>query len=104
MHRAVVRLRHRRRRTAARSVQAGEDRSTHARFQTSRAGRFHPWQDSARPRPHRRFPPERPSDGAKVSQETVAYLSYDDDNLYAIFICKEDKQTLRARMSKRDDI
>jgi hypothetical protein len=50
------------------------------------------------------FRQNTPSDGAKATQKTVAYLSYDDENLYAIFLCKEEKKTLRARISKRDDI
>src|SRR5258707_15831679 len=30
-----------------------------------------------------------PHDGAPVSQKTSAYLSYDDRNLYVIFVCKD---------------
>jgi hypothetical protein len=50
------------------------------------------------------FRQNAPSDGAKATRETIAYLSYDDDNLYAVFLCKEEKSMLRARMVKRDDI
>jgi hypothetical protein len=50
------------------------------------------------------FRQNAPSDGAKVTRETVAYLSYDDNHLYAVFLCKEEKSKLRARMAKRDDI
>ncbi len=50
------------------------------------------------------FRQNAPSDGAKVTRETVAYLSYDDTNLYAVFVCKEERTMLRARMAKRDDI
>jgi len=50
------------------------------------------------------FRQNAPSDGAKATRETVAYLSYDDQNLYAVFLCKEEKSKLRARMANRDDI
>jgi hypothetical protein len=50
------------------------------------------------------FRQNAPSDGAKATRETVAYLSYDDSHLYAIFLCKEEKSKLRARMANRDDI
>src|SRR5271163_2531891 len=50
------------------------------------------------------FRQNAPSDGARATRETVAYLSYDDFNLYVVFICKEERSMLRARMAKRDDI
>jgi Domain of unknown function (DUF5916) len=50
------------------------------------------------------FRQNAPSDGAKATRETVAYLSYDDEHLYVIFLCKEEKSKLRARMANRDDI
>lgn len=50
------------------------------------------------------FRQNAPSDGAKATRETVAYLSYDDENLYAVFLCKEEHTRLRARMANRDDI
>ena len=50
------------------------------------------------------FRQNAPSDGAKATRETVAYLSYDDANLYVVFLCKEEKSKLRARMANRDDI
>ena len=50
------------------------------------------------------FRQNAPSDGAKATRETVAYLSYDDERLYVIFLCKEEKTKLRARMANRDDI
>jgi hypothetical protein len=43
-----------------------------------------------------------PGDGAPVSQPTTAYLSYDDRNLYAVFVCKDDPELIRARMGKRE--
>jgi hypothetical protein len=50
------------------------------------------------------FRQNAPSDGAKVSRDTVAYLAYDDNDLYAVFVCKEERSMMRARMAKRDDI
>ena len=34
------------------------------------------------------FRQNAPSDGAKATRETVAYLSYDDEHLYVVFLCK----------------
>ncbi len=45
-----------------------------------------------------------PGDGAPVSQETTAYVSYDDRNLYAVVICKDDPALIRARYAKQDQI
>ena len=45
-----------------------------------------------------------PGDGVPVSQPTTAYLSYDDKNLYAAFVCKDDPKLIRARMAKHDQI
>jgi len=39
-----------------------------------------------------------------VSQPTVAYLSYDDRNLYVAYICKDDRRLIRARVTTRDRI
>jgi len=45
-----------------------------------------------------------PNDGAPASQDSKAYLSYDDKNLYVVWICKQDPKTLRAHLMKRDTI
>jgi uncharacterized protein DUF5916 len=45
-----------------------------------------------------------PHDGAPVSQPTAAYLSYDDRNLYVVFVCKDERGKTRARLSPRDNI
>ena len=46
-----------------------------------------------------------PSDGAPVSQRTVAYLGYDDKNLYVIFVCfDKEPEKIRARLGRREDI
>jgi hypothetical protein len=45
-----------------------------------------------------------PNDGNPVSQPTKAYLSYDDSNLYVVFVCREAPGKVRAHMAKREDI
>ena len=44
-----------------------------------------------------------PSDGAPASQPTVAYLGYDDKNLYTIWVAFDSEpDKIRARMGRRD--
>ena len=50
------------------------------------------------------FRTREPSDGKPVSQPTTAYLSYDDKNLYLVFVCMDKPGMVRARMSNREDI
>ncbi|HEY3129006.1 MAG TPA: DUF5916 domain-containing protein [Acidobacteriota bacterium] len=50
------------------------------------------------------FRQREPADGKPVSRETTAYLSYDDKNFYAVFVCKEEPGKVRARLAKREDI
>ncbi len=50
------------------------------------------------------FRQRKPRDGAPSSQPTTAFLSYDDRNLYVVFVCKADPRKLRAHMVKREDI
>ena len=45
-----------------------------------------------------------PGDGEPASQPTTAYLSYDDKNLYVVFIAKDDPTKIRAHKAKREDI
>ncbi len=45
-----------------------------------------------------------PQDGQPVTQETTAYLSYDDKNFYLIFVCKDDPSQVRAHMNKRENV
>lgn len=45
-----------------------------------------------------------PQDGTPVSQKTTAYLSYDDKNLYVVFVCEDDQKLVRAHLSKREDV
>jgi len=44
-----------------------------------------------------------PGDGVPVSQRTAAYLSFDDKNLYVVFVCEDEPGQVRGRMSKRED-
>jgi hypothetical protein len=50
------------------------------------------------------FVQRNPHDGEKVSEETAAYLGYDQKNLYVVFVCFDDPKRVRARMSRREDI
>jgi len=50
------------------------------------------------------FTQRNPHDGESVSEPTEAYLGYDQKNLYAVFVCFDDPQQVRARMSVREDI
>ena len=50
------------------------------------------------------FTQRDPDDGKPASSETKAWLSYDDENLYVIFVCKSNPGDLRARYTKRDDV
>ena len=50
------------------------------------------------------FIQRNPHDGAPASQPTEAYLGYDDQNLYAVFICFDEPGKVRARLSRREDI
>src|SRR5215471_9257847 len=45
-----------------------------------------------------------PRDGDPVSQPTTVYLGYDDKNFYAVFVCADEPDKIRAHMSKREDI
>src|ERR1700722_6679620 len=50
------------------------------------------------------FAQRSPYDGAAVSEETEAYLGYDEKNLYLVFVCFDDPKKIRARMSRREEI
>jgi hypothetical protein len=50
------------------------------------------------------FMQRSPHDGVGVSEQTEAYLGYDEKNLYAVFVCFDDPRQVRARMSRREDI
>ncbi len=50
------------------------------------------------------FAQRNPYDGQKVSEDTDAYLGYDQKNLYLVFVCFDDPRKVRARLSRREDI
>jgi len=50
------------------------------------------------------FIQRNPDDGKPASSETKAWLAYDNENLYVIFVCRSPAGELRARYTKRDDI
>jgi hypothetical protein len=50
------------------------------------------------------FIQRNPDDGKAASSETKAWLAYDVQNLYVIFVCRSNHGELRARFTKRDDI
>jgi hypothetical protein len=50
------------------------------------------------------FVQREPQDGMPVSRETHAYLSYDDENLYVVFVCKDEPGKVRAHMAKREAV
>ncbi len=45
-----------------------------------------------------------PGDGVPASDATTAYVSYDDANLYVVFVCRSDPRLVRAGLAKREDI
>ncbi|MFB3813267.1 MAG: DUF5916 domain-containing protein [Terriglobales bacterium] len=49
------------------------------------------------------FRQREPGDGVPISQTTTVYLSYDDKNLYAVFVCKDDPLLVRANLTRRDN-
>lgn len=50
------------------------------------------------------FIQREPKDGSPISQDTTVYLSYDDKNLYAVFVCKDEPGKVRAHLVKREAI
>jgi len=49
------------------------------------------------------FRQNEPGDGTPVSQSTSAYLSYDERNLYVVFVCA-DSAGARGHMAKREEL
>ena len=45
-----------------------------------------------------------PGDGVPASRATTAYLGYDAEKFYAVFVCKEEPARVRANMAKRESI
>jgi hypothetical protein len=50
------------------------------------------------------FRQREPADGTPVSEGTIAYLSYDSDNLYAAFVCHDEPGRVRTHLTPREDI
>src|SRR4051794_37762336 len=50
------------------------------------------------------FRQRNPGDGVPVSRKTSAWIGYDQQNFYAVFVCESPAGKTRARMSKREDI
>ncbi len=48
------------------------------------------------------FRQNTPGDGTPATESTTAYLSYDDKNLYAAFVCHDEAGEVRAHLSKRE--
>src|SRR5256714_443734 len=48
------------------------------------------------------FRQNTPGDGTPATESTTAYLSYDDKNLYAVFVCHDEEGQVRAHLSKRE--
>src|SRR6267142_711751 len=48
------------------------------------------------------FRQNAPGDGTPATESTTAYLSYDDKNLYATFVCHDEAGEVRAHLSKRE--
>ena len=42
-----------------------------------------------------------PGDGTPVSEETTAFLSYDDGHFYVVFVCRDDPEAIRANPEVR---
>src|SRR3989454_5447111 len=43
-----------------------------------------------------------PGAGTPATESTTAYLSYDEKNLYAVFVCRDERGAVRAHLSKRE--
>ena len=50
------------------------------------------------------FTQRNPHDGEAVSENTDAYLGYDQKNLYVVFVCFDDPKKVRGRLSRREDV
>jgi hypothetical protein len=50
------------------------------------------------------FRQRQPGDGDPASRKTEAWIGYDDQNFYAVFVCQSPAGQTRARLAKREDI
>lgn len=49
------------------------------------------------------FRQNSPGDGTPATEATTAYLSYDEKNLYVAFVCHDERDQVRAHLSKREE-
>ena len=50
------------------------------------------------------FRQRQPGDGVPVSRKTSAWIGYDNQNFYVVFVCESPSGQTRARLAKREDI
>jgi hypothetical protein len=50
------------------------------------------------------FRQREPGEGRPITEETTAYLAYDSDHLYAVFVCRDGSSEVRGSLSPRDSI
>jgi hypothetical protein len=50
------------------------------------------------------FRQREPGEGSPISEETTTYVSYDNENLYAVFVCRNQRSDLRSHLVPRDAI
>jgi hypothetical protein len=50
------------------------------------------------------FRQREPGEGSPISEETTAYLAYDSDHLYVVFVCRDSSREVRRRLGPRDSI
>ena len=51
------------------------------------------------------FTQSQPNDGVPASQQTDAYLGYDQNNFYVVFVCRDkERDKIRAHMTRRENI
>src|SRR3981189_469077 len=48
------------------------------------------------------FRQNTPGDGTPATESTTAFLSYDDKNLYVVFVCQDESGAVRAHLSRRE--
>jgi len=49
------------------------------------------------------FRQNAPGDGTPATESTTAYLSYDEKNFYAVFLCHDEAGVVRAHLAKREE-
>lgn len=88
---------------------AGAEKAVKAKIQVPHVSRAPRLSDFLEGKPREaetvntQFSQREPNDGQPSTRQTAVYLSYDDKNFYAVFICKEDPSKVRAHLSKRED-